>query len=155
MTYARGAVTSKAMSLGVIAPVTVIPVRYTDPNGKFPIKIPNPLELLWRHYFGEDDCPEPAPPPPPPPIDWCGSTGTEWVPDKLIIINIAPACHVHDICYGPKSSTSRFSCDADLGKNVFTLCMAQGGNFTACSASGATYFYGVRLGGSDAYQGGD
>jgi len=41
-------------------------------------------------------------------IDYCGSTGTEWVPDVF-----PQSCQLHDICYAQKLYTQEY-CDTQF-----------------------------------------
>ena len=90
-------------------------------------------------------------PPPPKKQDWCGSTGSSWIPDKPGGRNVSEACRAHDICYG--SSTSRYGCDLDFIANTYNLCRRSGGSNEGCSAIATTYFLGVRILGLIAYDG--
>lgn len=94
--------------------------------------------------------------------DWCGSDGTERVPDSwwlptdgggFVRINLAPACMRHDGCYGLQSCSSRRACDVQFRKDIYNRCTSQGGQSGACNRLARAYYLGVRIGGANAYQG--
>ena len=144
------------------------PVRYVDPLGLAawpasldpsgfgpPMLRPNepirpvdwtrPTPFMLRRP--KNPCPEPVPPPPPLlPADWCGSTGTEWVPDSTW----GQSCKIHDACYGTQGS-SKFQCDFNLGIGVALLCAGNGKSFRECAGIGGTYFWGVTIFGIGPY----
>lgn len=78
--------------------------------------------------------------------DWCGSKGTEWVPDG----NWSEACWVHDNCYGD-SGASKLKCDFQIWQDINGVCRKRGGNGVACSGVGFGYFFGLTAGGWPAY----
>lgn len=49
--------------------------------------------------------------------DWCGSEGSEIVPDG----NWAAACAAHDRCYATPGSNKEL-CDARLGRDIILIC---------------------------------
>ena len=49
--------------------------------------------------------------------DWCGSKGSEGVPDG----NWGDACRAHDECYSTPGS-SKVGCDLTLGANIIAVC---------------------------------
>jgi RHS repeat-associated protein len=70
--------------------------------------------------------------------DWCGSVGTEWVPesDPLGSSNFQSACRTHDDCYG-QCGSDKFDCDWNLGHDMQDQCVAQG---DPCNVAGLVYF---------------
>nr|WP_306664146.1 RHS repeat-associated core domain-containing protein [Erythrobacter sp. SN021] len=66
----------------------------------------------------------PPPPPPqnetPPAQDWCGSTGSEGVPEG----NWAEACKTHDQCYA-KPGANKEGCDVKLALDINTICSSK------------------------------
>ena len=85
------------------------------------------------------------------PKDWCGSTGTGWVPDSPGGADISKACKNHDECYG--SPTSRYICDLGLLVDSYNMCRTQGGANGKCASISTLYFLGVRVGGYFSYSG--
>jgi RHS repeat-associated protein len=112
------------------------PLRYTDPTGKLPIAIPlwpsNAAKRIVK-WWSNDDCPDKTPPPPPP-VDWCGSTGSEWVPDG----NWGNACRKHDDCYA-RLGASKEMCDIKLSVNMTLECTLRGSNQAMCGIVGGIY----------------
>ena len=60
---------------------------------------------------------QPPKPPDPKECDYCGSKGTEWVPDNPAGFDFSQCCKAHDKCYGTCGSTQE-TCDLD-----FRTCM--------------------------------
>ncbi len=97
--------------------------------------------------------PEPAvatlvekhPPPPaqlPPKKDWCGSNGTEWVPDGAGGVDWSDACKSHDECYATPGANKNL-CDFSLQEDMSLACAAQDGGIL-CEIFAGAYFHGVR-----------
>jgi RHS repeat-associated protein len=133
------------------------PLRYGDPEGLATIL--NRKGQVCRVQGGifvcrqnaREDCPLVLPPPPPP-IDYCGSKGTGWVPDRPFGRDISRACKIHDACYGKNSRTNRYQCDLGILVDSFNQCRGQGGSDRQCAAIGTIYFLGVRAGGWLSYE---
>jgi RHS repeat-associated protein len=87
-----------------------------------------------------------SPPKPPSRKDFCGSEGTEWVPDA----NWADACRTHDQCYATPGA-SKALCDANLGLGVLAYCIEATWVPPVCAGAGATYWFGVTTGGWGPY----
>lgn len=99
---------------------------------------------------GDPKVPPPSPPAPPKtPTDWCGSQGSEWVPDGIW----AEACRVHDNCYGTPGASKR-QCDYELAQNMTQLCsMRTGGSGgPGCSSIAVIYFIALEIAGGKAYR---
>ncbi len=75
-------------------------------------------------------------------VDWCGSNGSEWVPDG----SWGEACRKHDICYGTQGA-SKEGCDKQLDRNIQLECIKKHGPDVAlaCSFAGPIYGYGLIL----------
>jgi len=96
----------------------------------------------------------PAPPPPAvqalvdkhraaaPKKDWCGSQGSEWVPEGLGKVDWSDACKTHDECYGTPGA-NKYLCDFGLQQDISLDCAAQGGGII-CQLMAGIYFHGVR-----------
>ena len=90
-----------------------------------------------------------APPPLPRPLpldathDYCGSLGSEWVPesDPLGSSNYQHACDIHDTCYGT-CGAEKISCDWDLSENMASECREQG---DSCNVAAVSYMAGLNL----------
>jgi len=78
--------------------------------------------------------------------DFCGSKGTEWVPDG----DWSEACRVHDNCYGT-AGANKAKCDALLGVNVAADCIDDTWAVPVCGLIGFIYWEGVNFGGWPAY----
>lgn len=81
--------------------------------------------------------------------DFCGSTGTEAVPDRIGDVDISGACEAHDRCYA--SSLTQNQCDFQLMKDIIAECDAQsktGGCYTAA----VSYYIVLRGIGGPAYR---
>jgi RHS repeat-associated protein len=110
------------------------------PPGSTPINC-NPVEICFPNPLG------PVPPQPPAqPTDWCGSKGTEKIPDG----NWGSACRIHDACYGTPG-TSKAKCDFDLMVNMTAVCTSKGQKFGLCGTAGSSYFWGLLFFGGKAY----
>jgi RHS repeat-associated protein len=89
-------------------------------------------------------------------IDYCGSSGSGFVPDTAGSANISQACKKHDECYS--AQTDRRACDIQLGIDLFTQCTIRsgyGGGTTgigACALQGLLYYGAVELFGGEAYR---
>lgn len=85
----------------------------------------------------------------PPKKDWCGSKGSEWVPEG----NWAEACAVHDKCYGTLGA-SKTRCDAMLAIEMTLLCSAREKKLFsyACESAGVTYFWALAFRGWGPYR---
>jgi RHS repeat-associated protein len=124
------------------------PLRYSDPTGKIPFVIPVPawssgvVKKLVKWWSKYDDCPDGSPPPPP--VDWCGSHGTEWVPDG----NWGIACRNHDGCYGTLG-VNKERCDGQLALEIAAECTGNS-NFVGlpvCGIIGVAYGGGLIIAG--------
>jgi hypothetical protein len=82
--------------------------------------------------------------PNPPPRDWCGSDGSEGVPDG----NWGRACEAHDACYG-RQGANKEQCDAQLALDIARECTANSMPFAfpACATIGLVYGGGLIVGG--------
>lgn len=85
-----------------------------------------------------------------PPKDWCGSKGTEWVPEGLRGTNWADACKTHDECYGTPGA-NKYLCDFGLQQDISLDCAAQGGG-PACQLVAGAYYQAVQWFGGTAYE---
>ncbi len=67
------------------------------------------------------------------PKDWCGSEGTERVPDYPFGIDATHACMLHDWCYSTGFTyfgnypADQETCDRIFGSNIYHDCIRQGG----------------------------
>ena len=104
------------------------PVRYTDPSGL------ETVQNAWGQP-GWTGFPTPPTPPQPPPPDFCGSIGTEWVPDRPMGTDFRSACVVHDACYEKCSTFTRGDCDGVFYRSVQSTCGGQ----SVCRAVGNFY----------------
>lgn len=129
--------------------------------------VPTHLEMVWRDIMAsleefvasnneivvtgtkpKQQVVAPAKPQKPPMMpepnrpDWCGSNGSEWVPDG----SWGEACRKHDICYGAKGS-SKESCDMQLNQDIQLECVKQHKPAMAfvCSFAGPVYGWGLIL----------
>lgn len=84
-----------------------------------------------------------------PPKDWCGSKGSEWVPEGLRGTNWADACKTHDECYGTPGA-NKYLCDYGLQQDIALDCAAQGGG-PACQFVAGVYYQAVQWFGDTAY----
>jgi RHS repeat-associated protein len=125
------------------------PLRYADPSGLDPWwKEPDP----W--YPGTS-----APPfqcrPDGNPWGWgCGDEKTDHrVPDVVGGVNMIPACRKHDDCYdgASKPGASKPQCDNQLKKDIYELCRQAGHSNYYCKSLSYSYFKGVDVGGTDAW----
>jgi hypothetical protein len=91
--------------------------------------------LVGRH-------PSPAPSLPPLKKDWCGSDGSEWVPDGALGVDWSDACRTHDECYATPGA-NKFLCDYTLQQDMSLACAAQDGGIP-CQILAGIYFHGVR-----------
>jgi hypothetical protein len=85
------------------------------------------------------------------PTDSCN-----FVPDSFGAANFAPACQLHDACYGPDSDRDRLACDMAFLTSLTEACnvyAAQPALRLTCVTIASIYFIGVRLFGADSYQG--
>jgi hypothetical protein len=74
--------------------------------------------------------------------DWCGSLGSEWVPEGAFGVNWSEACKTHDECYGTPGA-KKFLCDYGLQQDIALACAAQDGG-PLCYLAAGVYFDGVR-----------
>jgi hypothetical protein len=74
--------------------------------------------------------------------DWCGSQGSEWVPEGLGKVDWSDACKTHDECYGTPGA-NKYLCDFGLQQDISLDCAAQGGGIM-CQLMAGIYFHGVR-----------
>jgi|SRR6478609_9075961 len=79
---------------------------------------------------------------PPTKQDWCGSKGTEWVPDGALGVDWSDACKTHDECYATPGA-NKFLCDYGLQQDISLACATQGGGIL-CHVFAEIYFHGVR-----------
>jgi RHS repeat-associated protein len=79
--------------------------------------------------------------------DYCGSKGTEWVPEG----DWAEACKIHDDCYG-RPGSNKALCDAQLGMNVTAACTQDIWLPPICAVPGVIYWFGVTVGGWGPYE---
>jgi RHS repeat-associated protein len=84
-----------------------------------------------------------------PPQDWCGSVGSEWVPEGAFGVDWSDACKTHDECYA-ECGSSKYLCDWNLSEDMSLSCAAQDGGLMCHSVSGV-YFTGVDWFGGKAY----
>ena len=89
------------------------------------------LERFWRRAI-----PSPSPSPP----DWCGSNGSESVPD----VNFGEACARHDRCYASPGA-NKVACDRALARDIRKECTQNSGPATApvCFLIGQMYGNGL------------
>ncbi|MCG6537636.1 MAG: phospholipase, partial [Syntrophales bacterium LBB04] len=74
------------------------------------------------------------------PTDWCGSNGSEWVPDYPFGIDATEACKKHDQCYNAGvTSTDKLICDGLLGLDLYDDCIGQDRNILLCGIVSDTY----------------
>lgn len=74
------------------------------------------------------------------PEDYCGSKGTEWVPDFPFGIDAQIACYNHDICYkNAPAPIDKLHCDISLGCALFLDCIFQGNEPFLCGSVANTY----------------
>ena len=91
--------------------------------------------------------------PPTEPEDWCGSAGTEWVPDYPFGIDAQRACNNHDECYRlAVTYTDKLICDDLLGIDLFWDCNGQGNDIFLCGMVSSIYSIAVILLGKDAWR---
>ena len=83
-------------------------------------------------------------------VDWCGSTGSEWVPDRGFGVDWSDACKTHDECYS-RCGASKLLCDHALGDDIALACAAQGGGIP-CFVLANAYNTGVDWFGDEAFQ---
>ncbi|MFC1736334.1 phospholipase A2, partial [Candidatus Hydrogenedentota bacterium] len=84
--------------------------------------------------------------------DYCGSDGSEWVPDKPGGFDFRWACKKHDDCYGDcEGQPSKWSCDWQFLKDMLDYCSTEPiWRRDDCQAWAIIYFSGVRdFAGSD------
>jgi hypothetical protein len=83
--------------------------------------------------------------------DWCGSQGTEWVPEGMGGVDWSDACKTHDECYGT-SGANKFLCDYGLQQDISLACAKQDGGII-CQLMAGVYFRGVQSWiGDEAYE---
>jgi RHS repeat-associated protein len=83
------------------------------------------------------------------PQGYCGSGWNEPViPESLTGTDISRACAAHDACYS--SASDQESCDLDLRRAIIAECDRQSRK-TGCYAGAYIYYFGLRVGGSVAY----
>jgi hypothetical protein len=86
------------------------------------------------------------------PKDWCGSKGSEWVPDYPFGIDAQVACINHDNCYKDASTPiGKLQCDVMLGCELFYDCIFQGHESFLCGALANTYALAVIFRGWEAW----
>ncbi len=85
----------------------------------------------------------------PPKKDWCGSVGTEFVPDGALGVDWSDACKTHDECYATPDA-NKFLCDFTLQEDMSLACAAQDGGIL-CQVFAEAYFHGVQTFGGPAY----
>ena len=81
----------------------------------------------------------------------CGSaTNDHLVPDRVLGINLTPACTNHDREYSTCGVTQQ-QADRQFASDVYSTCREQGGNVLTCGTLAATYSGAVAFGGGSAY----
>jgi hypothetical protein len=93
--------------------------------------------------------PPPAPPVLPPKKDWCGSNGSEAVPEGALGVDWSDACKTHDECYATPGA-SKLTCDYNLQQDMSLACAAQGAG-VLCQVIAEVYRHGVHLFGGTAF----
>jgi RHS repeat-associated protein len=89
--------------------------------------------------------------------DGCGSTGTEWIPDKFPRgVDFSHACDQHDKCYG-ECGASKEDCDSEFRDELFEACDANLSYWNipgraACYATAHSYYLGVDWRGGDPFE---
>jgi RHS repeat-associated protein len=87
---------------------------YVDAN---PVSGTDPLGL-----WGQNSEPRVPRPPRMPPRDWCGSRGTEWIPDFIWpYYDFTEPCEIHDKCY-ETCGKSKAQCDFEFLQNMQKKC---------------------------------
>lgn len=93
------------------------------------------------------------------PKDWCGSNGSEWVPDYPFGIDATHACMLHDYCYSTgftyfeSMPADRATCDRILGSTIYSDCMKQGGyTMFECGLVSDIYWLAVTRKGRKAFE---
>ena len=81
--------------------------------------------------------------------DWCGSKGSEWVPEGALGVDWSGACRAHDECYGAPGA-NKLLCDYALQEDMSVLCAEQGGGI-ACHVIAGIYFTAVHYRGQEAF----
>lgn len=79
--------------------------------------------------------------------DWCGSKGSEWVPEGMGKTNYSDACKTHDECYGTPGA-NKYLCDFSLQEDIALDCAAQGGGLLCKLAAGVYFEFVHHLGGA-------
>ncbi|MDD0808738.1 PAAR domain-containing protein [Curvibacter sp. RS43] len=126
------------------------PPRYYDPLGLDP----------WARDNTDPWYPLESKPPFPSrpdgqPWGWgCGDKDTDHrVPDVVGGVNIILACRKHDECYdnAGKPGASKAQCDQSFKADIYSLCRQAGRGDYYCKSLSYSYFKGVDVGGSDAW----
>jgi hypothetical protein len=88
------------------------------------------------------------------PKDWCGSKGSEWVPDYPFGIDASHACMLHDYCYSTFDlPEDRASCDLILGSTIYSDCLRQSDHTVfQCGIVSEIYWFFVTWAGADAFK---
>lgn len=91
--------------------------------------------------------------------DHCGSSGTEWVPDRGSGFDFGEACRRHDFCYGMKpygaGPAGRLGCDREFHGNMRATCAMTHGpvvGASPCLTLADLYYLGVRGGGGTPFE---
>jgi hypothetical protein len=82
--------------------------------------------------------------------DYCGSTGSEFVPEGAFGVDWSDACQTHDQCYATPGAEKDL-CDYGLQEDMSLACAAQNGGLLCYIAAGV-YYTGVQVMGSEAFE---
>jgi hypothetical protein len=120
------------------------PVNFRDPRGRRPTGVGGASNSGDGGSEGMGGIPmTPRGPVPLGDLDWCGSVGTEWVPEGDVLggSTYQWSCEQHDDCYAT-CGADKLTCDRSLSANMSQECLEQG---DSCYVSAEAYYLGLQL----------